>query len=67
METMKFDMFNNSLSIEDAVLKLVRDSERLAIARQYVSETKYPDKDILVAILGKAEENETAKKENEEL
>lgn len=58
METMKFDMLNNSLFIEDTVLKLVRDSERLSIARQYVSETKYPDKDILVAILGTAEKEE---------
>ena len=40
--------------------RLIRESERLAIARKYVSETKYPDKDILMAILG------TEKAEGEE-
>jgi hypothetical protein len=32
--------------------QLIRDSERLAIARAYVKDTRYPDKDMLMAILG---------------
>lgn len=42
--------------------QLIRDSERLAIARAYVTDTKYPDKELLLSILGTAEkvtENET--------
>lgn len=40
--------------------KLIRDSERLQVARAYVESTKYPDKDVLMQILGvKEDKNET--------
>ncbi len=42
------------------VAKLIRDSERLQVARAYVESTKYPDKDVLMQILGvKENEDET--------
>ena len=37
--------------------KLIRDSERLQVARAYVENTKYPERDVLMQILG-VKENE---------
>ena len=34
--------------------KLIRDSERLQVARAYVENTKYPERDVLMQILGTA-------------
>lgn len=43
---------HSKLSFNDDVVQLIRDSERLKIAQQYVGGYKYTDRDALLTILG---------------
>ena len=51
MENIKFNG-HSKRSFNEEVVQLIRDSERLKIAQQYVGGYKYTDRDALLTILG---------------